>query len=319
MTPLAPASRCANVSVVICAYTEERWDELLAAIASVRAQTVPVRETILVIDNNPQLLARARAALPDIKLLDNNDGHGAGTARNKGVAAASGSVIAFLDDDATASVDWVAYALEALQSERVLGVGGTLLPVWEGKKPAWLPEEFYWVVGCSYRGLPTNVAPVRNLIAANMLLRRDVFVELEGFRPGFGKTGRRSGTEETELCIRANQTWPNKVWLHDPAVAVLHRVPGVRTSIRYFISRCYDEGVAKASVVSFVGANDALAAERRYTSHVLPSGILGALARAVRHRDLWALARGGAIVLGLSAAVLGYARGRLAGLWPDAQ
>ena len=45
------------VSVVICAYTEARWDDLLAAIASVRAQRdhVPL-EIVVVIDHNPALL-----------------------------------------------------------------------------------------------------------------------------------------------------------------------------------------------------------------------------------------------------------------------
>ncbi|MEV8300524.1 glycosyltransferase family 2 protein, partial [Streptomyces rochei] len=40
-----------TVSVVICVYTEDRWEDILAAVASVRAQSHPARETLLVVDH----------------------------------------------------------------------------------------------------------------------------------------------------------------------------------------------------------------------------------------------------------------------------
>ena len=51
------------MAVVICAYTEERWDELVAAVASVRRAALAPSELVVVIDNNPALLERARAEL----------------------------------------------------------------------------------------------------------------------------------------------------------------------------------------------------------------------------------------------------------------
>ena len=53
--------RASHVSIVICAYTEDRWPELVAAVDSVRQQTTLPYEIILVIDHHPQLLLRARA------------------------------------------------------------------------------------------------------------------------------------------------------------------------------------------------------------------------------------------------------------------
>jgi hypothetical protein len=153
---------------------------------------------------------------------------------------------------------------------------------------------------------------VRNLIAANMFVRRSAFVELGGFRDGFGKTGARSGTEETELCIRANQRWPDGVWLYDPAVAVSHLVPRVRARPGYFISRCYDEGVAKASIVGFLGAQDGLAAERAYTMRTLPKGVLRGLGDTLFAGDVAGVARSFSILLGLAATVAGYVHGKLA-------
>jgi glycosyltransferase involved in cell wall biosynthesis len=301
----------ADVSVVICAYTEQRWDELLAAVRSVQGQSLAAREIIVVIDNNPALLVRVREALPDVIAEENSAGRGAGQARNRAVGLASGSIIAFLDDDAVATPEWIERAMTAFEDPRVIGVGGTIEPIWEAGRPRWMAEEFYWTLGCTYPGLPTERAPIRNLIAANMFVRRKAFLELGGFRAGFGKTGTRSGTEETDLCIRANQRWPDSVWLHDPAVAVRHRVSPSRSRLRYFVSRCYDEGIAKASIVEFVGGRDGLAAERYYTARILPRGLVRGAMAGLRG-DLAGIARSASIVVGLAATVAGYLVGGVA-------
>jgi glycosyltransferase involved in cell wall biosynthesis len=310
--PIVPTrQRCANVSVVVCAYTADRWDDLFAAVMSVRAQTVQPREIIIAIDNNPELALSVRGALPEVLVLENTGSRGAGQTRNVGVAAANGSIIGFLDDDARADRRWIEHAMSAFHDSDVIGVGGTIDPDWEGGLPRWIAQEFYWTVGCSYPGLPTTPEPVRNLIAANMFVRREAFLALGGFRSGFGKTGARSGAEETEFCIRARQRWARGVWLHDPRVRVSHRVPRNRARLRYFVERCYDEGVVKASIVGLLGGQDGLAAERSYTLRVLPLGVIRGFGSAVRSADLTGVARSLSIVLGLSATISGYAVGRL--------
>ena len=59
-----------HISVVLCGYTSERWDDLRAAVESVRQQTLPPDEIILVIDHNPALYARACAELPDVIVME---------------------------------------------------------------------------------------------------------------------------------------------------------------------------------------------------------------------------------------------------------
>jgi glycosyltransferase involved in cell wall biosynthesis len=301
-----------TVSVVLCAYTEQRWDDLLAAVASIQAQSTAASEIIVAIDNNPTLLARVKESLPDVIAVEHTGGQGAGAARNCGVNLATGSIVAFLDDDAIASPAWIEYATSAFADQRVLGVGGAIEPIWDAEPPRWMAEEFYWTVGCTYPGLPTVPAPVRNLIATNMFMRRAAFLELGGFRAGFGKTGARSGTEETDLCIRASQRWPQSIWLYDPAVAVSHRVPQSRLRLSYLTSRCYDEGVAKASIVRFLGGQDGLASERAYTTRTLPRGFMQGLKAASFGRDAAGIARSASIVLGLTATVTGYIFGKAA-------
>ena len=301
-----------GVAVVICAYAEERLPRLRQAVASVAAQTVPASAVVVAIDHNPRLLKLARASLQGVTVLANPGPRGAGEARNAGAAAVPGaSILAFLDDDARAAPDWIERALPAFEQPRVMGVGGTIRADWEAPAPGWFPAEFNWAVGCTYPGLPEQPAPVRNLIAASMFVRAEVFAELGGFRRGFGKQGARSRPEETDLCLRANARWPQRLWLHDPAVAVSHAVPPSRGRVGYFLSRCYHEGRGKADLTGFAGSSAALAAERRYTRHTLPAGFAAGVREAAGGGGAQALARSAAIVAGLGAAGAGYACGRL--------
>ena len=96
-----------EISVIICAYTEERWHQLLASVASIREQTLQPFEVIVVIDHNAALYERACEALKGVVVIENREPRGLSGARNSGLALAKGSVIAFIDEDATAAPDWL--------------------------------------------------------------------------------------------------------------------------------------------------------------------------------------------------------------------
>ena len=189
-------------------------------------------------------------------------------------------IIAFLDDDATAAPDWLQQLSTGYANPNVVGVGGAILPHWVSSRPTWFPEEFNWVVGCDYRGLPQITAPVRNLVGANMSMRREVFETVGKFR--LGKVDTASRPEETELCIRTLQKFPTGIWLYEPRARVFHTVPVTRTSRRYFLTRCYHEGLGKAAMVNLVGAGDGLSAERSYMLKTLPSGVFQGYSRCAR-------------------------------------
>lgn len=313
MSQVAP-----TVSVVICAYTLDRWNALVSAVASVQAQCVPACEIIVVIDHNEPLLERVRAELGGVLVSANTATRGLSGARNSGIAAANGTVIAFLDDDALAAPDWLERLTAAYVDPRVLGVGGAIMPYWLSGRPRWFPSEFNWVVGCTYRGMPTVAAPVRNLIGANMSLRRNVFGEIGNFTDGIGRIGTRPlGCEETELCIRLHQWQPGAIVQYEPAAQVRHLVPASRSRWAYFRQRCYAEGLSKARVAELVGQQDGLSSERSYVARTLPLGVARNLASVLRG-DVAGAARAGAIVAGLAITGLGYLVGR-ATLWRAAR
>ncbi|MFJ6790380.1 glycosyltransferase family 2 protein [Streptomyces angustmyceticus] len=319
-----PAPR---ISVVVCVHTQDRWGDILAAVESVDGQSCPAHELLLVVDHHPALLARlrehfggaragastARAPATPLRIMANSGPRGLSAGRNTGIAEARGEVVAFLDDDAVAERDWLRHFAAAYADPAVMAVGGRTEPVWaSGRRPAWFPEEFDWVVGCTYRGLPPGTARVRNVLGGNASFRKAAVERVGGFAVGIGRdAGRRPlGGEETELCIRISRSLPGAVLLIDDRSVIHHKVPAVRERFGYFRSRAYAEGLSKALVSRSVGARDGLATERRYTTRVLPAGVLRGVRDAALGRAGGA-GRAGAIVAGVAAAAAGYAWGTL--------
>src|SRR5258708_6053612 len=313
-----------DISVIICAYTEKRWSELIEAIESVQRQTLPPKEIIVAIDRNPSLLLRLQEKIAGVIVMENSEAKGASGARNSGATVAQGIILAFLDDDAAAHPDWLRNLTACYTNPQVVGVGGKIEPRWGGRRPSWFPEEFNWVIGCSYRGLPSEITPVRNFIGANMSVRKDILTLVGGFRESFGNNKstettqggskwfhHRAGDEETEFCIRVTQQVPGSKWFYTPSAVVHHYVPPQRTRWSYFMCRCYDEGLGKASLVKLHNTSTGLSSQRTYTFQTLPQGMARGLADTFSLRDLSGALRAGAIVSGLAITTAGYPVGRI--------
>jgi GT2 family glycosyltransferase len=298
-----------SLSVVICAYALERWPDLLRAYASIEVQTVRPLETIVVIDHNEHLLRHARLEFEgknDVIVLENAGEAGLSEARNTGTAAASGDVVAFIDDDAIADPDWLERLRAAYAGSSALGVGGLIEPVWLAGRPATFPPEFDWVVGCTYRGHPATAAAVRNLIGANMSFRRPVLTAVAGFRSDLGRVGTLPvGCEETELCLRAARAFPDATVIYEPRARVRHMVPAARGSWSYFVRRCYGEGISKRVVARLAGPAPALRTERSYVAKVLSRALARNIAAGLTGERA-ALGRAVRIVIGVGAAATGY-------------
>jgi glucosyl-dolichyl phosphate glucuronosyltransferase len=298
-------------TVMVCAYTMARWDQTKAAIASVLGQEPRPAQVILVVDHNAELASTARAELDGVLVLDSTGPAGLSGARNTGLQAATQAVTVFLDDDAQARPGWLATLVRPYSEPAVVATGGHVEPLWARRRPAWLPPEFDWVVGCSYRGLPEAEGPVRNPIGANMSMRTRAALEAGGFDGSIGRVGGRPrGCEETELAIRMTTTRPGAVVMYVPAAAVDHHVGQDRLTVRYLLRRCWHEGQSKAAVVGLVGASSGLARERRQITHVIPAAIGRDLGSLIGGHGSGA-ARIAVSLSGLAATVAGYLAGRL--------
>jgi GT2 family glycosyltransferase len=275
----------------------------------------------VVVDHNPALLERARATFADpVRVLPNAQRQGLSGARNTAVAAATGDVVVFLDDDAAARPGWLRALLAPYAEPDVVAVGGVAHPRFPDGRPALLPAggagadatgELDWIVGCTYTGQPVRRAEVRNLMGCNMSVRRAVFAEVGGFAEDLGRIGRNPlGCEETELCIRVRQAYRRAGReariVFEPAAQVDHRVSADRVRWAYLRRRSWSEGLSKAAVARLVGSDDALSTERAYVATVLPT----AVARELRARRP---ASAVAVVVALAWTAAGYARGSLPG------
>ena len=298
-------------SVIICAYTSDRWAELNACVESVAGQTRQPLEVILVIDGNQALRARAQAAFSNVNVVMNAGVRGLSGGRMTGSKLARGRYLAFLDDDAVASSSWLDGHNSAYADPNVLGVGGPTRPLWQSPRPAWFPDEFLWVVGCTYLGLPIDENRIRNPIGANMSVRADVAERVGSWAEALGRGNGSAGTaDETEFAIRAGRAFEDGYWAFSEQAAVLHTVTPERARWVYFIGRCRLEAGAKALIATLVGTEDGLASERTYVLRTLPLGVLRGLTDAVRG-DREGLRRAGVIVAGLAITAGEYGRLRL--------
>jgi len=288
-----------SATVVVCTHDMKRWERLAACVAALRRQTRPPDEILVVVDHNPPLEERARHELEGVRVLPNRFERGLGGARNTGIGAARGDVVAFMDDDAVADERWLEQLLAGYTEPRVLGVGGRTEPDWEGEPARWLPEEFYWVVGCAYKSMPESMQPVRNVHGGNSSFRREAIARVDGFRLGYS-------CDDTEFCIRLQRHHPGGIVMYQPAARMGHYVPAARLTWRYYLRRCYFEGGSKAVVARLAGADQALETERAYVRRTLPLGVMREVCQGVRRRDGNAFLRASAIILGLGATALGY-------------
>ena len=304
-----------GVSVVIPTHTERRWQSLLRTVRSARTQRHTPAEVVVVVDHNPALLRRARHELHGVTVLDNAYARGASGTRNTGAFHTGTPLIAFLDDDTVAAPDWLGNLMSPFDDPGVVGAGGGIAPAWSGTRPRWLPDELLWIVGVSYAGMPTTTAPIRNVWSASMMVRRDAFTAVGGFRAGFGKLGDRNRPEDTELCLRMSATGGGR-WMYVPGALIDHDVPADRTRVGFLLSRCYAEGRGKVQMARLLPRSQDLGTERDYLRRVLPRAVARNLVAASHGRGMAHALRAAAVIAAVAAAGVGGGLETLAELLP---
>ena len=316
-----------SVTVVVCAYTLDRWTDLRDGVLEAARQ---LRDSgrkgrvLVVVDHNDELLTRsAELAGPFVDVIANARRRGLSGGRNTAIGLVDTDVIVFLDDDATPEPGWLDHLLAPFEDREVLITGGAATPRWPdgAARPVSLPAapsgrgELDWVVGCTYEGQPTALAPVRNVMGCNMAFRTTVFDTAGLFGEDLGRVGRVPyGCEETELCIRATRHHPDAGILFEPRSRVHHHVSPDRLKWNYLWRRAYAEGISKAAVTERTSHQASLSTEMSYATRILPRGFLRELLSAPRTRGR-GLGGAFAIASALAMTGVGYVVGHFAIRW----
>ncbi len=300
MVTSSAAGQRPTVSVVICAHSTRRWEQLGNAVDSAVSELPD--EVLVVVDHNTALLRLAEDNLQmcsgnaPVRVVPNGATKGLSGARNTGIALTESEITVFIDDDAEALPGWLGHLVAPFDDPTVVAVGGRAVPARPDHFPAWWPHEYDWVVGCSWAGLPEVLSEVRNVIGCTMAFRREALVATAGFDVRLGRVGANAaGCEETELCMRLSRGGARV--LYEPKATVLHHVDIGRLTPRYFIRRCWAEGRSKALIHRTLGGG-ALGPERRFAADALRRSF-GIGARAIVRRDASGVRRAAATLGGL--------------------
>ena len=179
-----------RVSVVICAYNAERTlEECLESLLGLR---YPDFEVIVVDDGSTDATREIAERYPAFRLISQPN-MGLSAARNVGIEAATGEIVAYTDSDCAVDPDWLTFLVRRLFSGEFAGVGGPNLP----------PSEDHWVAEAVARspGGPTHVLTTdwdaEHIPGCNMAFWRRELVEIGMFDPVF-----RTAGDDVDVCWR---------------------------------------------------------------------------------------------------------------------
>jgi glycosyltransferase involved in cell wall biosynthesis len=183
---------------------------------------------------------------------------GAAKSRNVGIAAATGTVCAFIDDDALAGKGWLrGLSIAFSQNPQPALVAGRLLPLWEAQKPDWYPPDLEVYLGLYDLGMERRRLPDGHLpIGANMAGLRDVILEQGGFEESLGfnhqmNKHRMVACEETMLGRRILAA--GHFAMYEPLAVVQHRISAYKLRRKYFLKRHFWEGVGLIEQMHLMG------------------------------------------------------------------
>ena len=275
------------VSIIIPSYKIDNYRNLIDAIDSLIAQSYQEIEVIVVVHTSKRLYDEVAAVYDSqskVHLIFNEASLGAYAARNIGIKAAQGDILAFIDDDAVADREWVVNLVDTYQKFNALAVGGKILPMWLGDKPDHFPQELYWLVGVTHRGFAEDeVVEVRNAFGPNMSFKKEVFEKVGVFNEnlGFAKQGTsyiQAG--EAEFSLRMTSKFGAGV-IYNPKAVVCHKIPVSKAGLKLLLKRSFYQGYSKATLQSLGLRPNSITTEKSYLKDLLlkyiPERIKGVL------------------------------------------
>jgi glycosyltransferase involved in cell wall biosynthesis len=232
-----------DYTIVIC--THNRARVLPRALAAVARLEPPAGKAVelVVVDNASTDGTRdevrefqGRAPLPVRYVHEPRMGHS--TALNTGIAAARGGRVAFTDDDGCPEPGWLTHADRAFERHQADWVFGRVLPIWDGRRPAWYGPHVMPLFALLDYGPESFVVtdPGRTFYGVNNICTREALERLGGYRADLGPMGLgvvgSLGADE-DLFRRALAAGCTIVY--EPAAAVRHIIPPRRCTRRFHL------------------------------------------------------------------------------------
>ena len=244
-----------QISAIVCTHNREQY--LGAAIDSLLAQEFAGDFEVIVVDNASSdrtrevVGERLSEKTPDERLRYVYEATiGLSTARNTGARAAQSSILAYLDDDAIASPQWLQVLYDAYQQDEKLAIaGGKVTLLWaEGtQSPHWLSPGLASNLGAYDLGNQKIYITQPGLTprGLNYSIRRSFLEQVDGFDRHLGRVGKNLLSNEelhmTELALA--QGW-QVAYL--PEAHVAHNVAPERLHPQWFLDRGWWQGISES-------------------------------------------------------------------------
>ncbi len=222
-SPFSTQEDWPRISVIVCSFNGDTLNGLLKL-------DYPSLEVIVVNDGSTDSTPRIASEYP-FKLI-NTENRGLSNARNTGVDAATGEIVAFIDDDAYPDPHWLRFLALSFKEGKYAGVGGPNFPVPED---GWKSEAVANAPGPNPVLLTDRVA--EHIPGCNMAFKKDALKEIGGFDPVF-----RTAGDDVDLCWRIRER--GGAIGYSPAAVVWHHR---RNSFRKYWKQ--QEGYGKAEAM----------------------------------------------------------------------
>jgi glycosyltransferase involved in cell wall biosynthesis len=239
------------ISIAIC--SKDRFGELkrlLLRLTSLENEILKFNAEVLIIDNSDEVgtydKLRKDFKHPYIKWI-RNETPGLSLARNRALQSSAFDHVAFLDDDAIPLDSWLASICSAINESSPAIIAGPIQPVWPGTGvvPDWLPSELVGAFTVLDLGVENrSLAPWEYAYGANVVLNKNLAIQVGGFNPALGRNGQNlmSG-EEIEIQDKIRRV--NPVAIYASNARVLHYVDAERLNPNWILRRISFEGVEK--------------------------------------------------------------------------
>ena len=185
-----PPARMPMVSVVICAYNAERT--MRPCLESLRKLDYPNYEVVIVDDGSRDRTAEISLDFPEFRLIRQSN-KGLSVARNVGMQAARGELIAYTDSDCVVDPHWLTLMVRSIVENDFDGCGG----------PNYAPHEDGWIEACcaASPGAPCHVLVAQDraehLAGCNMVFSKGALLKIGGFDAQFTAAG-----DDVDICWR---------------------------------------------------------------------------------------------------------------------